>query len=158
MFYVGEEGEPAVEALRLSDAYAGEGDVEVVATVINVCSEKNADLLKECEALSGYVRLVRLVRRNRSRGLPVDAAVNSAVQQCIDEGVLAEYLRRRRSNVVDMFMDEYDEERIGVATTGKRETHPRSGMSPFPGNLYTDAYLRATRHLGRDTTDRSRLA
>ena len=110
MFYVGEEGEPAVEALRLSDAYAGEGDVEVVATVINVCSEKNADLLKECEALSGYVRLVRLVRRNRSRGLPVDAAVNSAVQQCIDEGVLAEYLRRRRSNVVDMFMDEYDED------------------------------------------------
>jgi hypothetical protein len=80
-------------------------------------------LLNACEALAGYVRLVRLVRRNRSRGLPFDEAVDSAVQQCIDERVLADYLTRRRSTVIDMFMDEYDEEKIGALfrEDGRRE-------------------------------------
>jgi hypothetical protein len=45
-------------------------------------------------------------------GMPFDAAVDSAVQQCIDEGLLVDYFSQRRSAVVDMFMDEYDEEKI----------------------------------------------
>jgi hypothetical protein len=123
VFYVGNEEGPAAKVLRLSDAYAGKGDVEVTATVVNVCSDQSAGLLGECEALAGYVRLVRLVRHNRSRGLPFDEAVGSAVQQCIDEGVLAGYLARRRSTVIDMFMDEYDEEKIGALfrEDGRRE-------------------------------------
>jgi hypothetical protein len=123
VFYVGGEDGPATEVLRLSDAYAGKGDVEVTATVVNVCSAQSVGLLNACEALAGYVRLVRLVRRNRSRGLPFDEAVDSAVQQCIDERVLADYLTRRRSTVIDMFMDEYDEEKIGALfrEDGRRE-------------------------------------
>lgn len=126
VFYMGDEDEPAAEMLRLSDAYAGEGDVEVTANVLNVCSDQSDDLLGECEALAGYVRLLKLVRANRSRGLPFDEAVNSAVQQCMDEGVLTDYLTRRRSTVIDMFMDEYDEEKIGALF---REDGRREGLA-----------------------------
>ncbi|MDO4807485.1 MAG: hypothetical protein Q4A07_09555 [Coriobacteriales bacterium] len=112
VFYVGESKRPHIEVLRFSDAYEGQGDIEVVATVINVTAKESWNLLQSCEALAGYVRLVELVRENKASGLPFDEAVDSAVQQCIDEGVLADYLTNRRSMVIDMFMDEYDEEKI----------------------------------------------
>jgi hypothetical protein len=84
----------------------------VTATVINVLARENEPLLASCDALRGYVRLVRCARSNMAGGMPFDAAVDSAVQQCIDEGLLVDYLLQRRSAVVDMFMDEYDEEKI----------------------------------------------
>ena len=36
-------------------------------------------------------------------------AVEAAVDQCIEEGVLTEYLRRQRAEVCEMFLTEYDE-------------------------------------------------
>ena len=36
-------------------------------------------------------------------------AVEAAVGQCIEEGVLTEYLRRQRAEVCEMFLTEYDE-------------------------------------------------
>jgi hypothetical protein len=110
--YVGEPERPAREILRLSDSFGGPGDVEVTATVINVLAGENEPLLASCDALRGYVRLVRCARSNMAAGMPFDAAVDSAVQQCIDEGLLVDYFSQRRSAVVDMFMDEYDEEKI----------------------------------------------
>ena len=110
--YVGKDERPPKEVLRFSDSYDGAGDIEVKATVINVLAKENGGLLRSCDALKGYVQLVRYVRKNQSSGMPFDAAVDSAVQQCIDEGLLVDYLLQRRSAVVDMFMDEYDEEKI----------------------------------------------
>jgi predicted transposase YdaD len=110
--YVGKDERPPREVLRFSDSYDGAGDIEVKATVINVLAKENDGLLRSCDALKGYVQLVRYVRKNQSSGMPFDAAVDSAVQQCIDEGLLVDYLLQRRSTVVDMFMDEYDEEKI----------------------------------------------
>lgn len=138
VFYVGGKGEPAAEALRLSDAYEGEGAIEVTATVINVCSSQSGGLLSECEPLAGYVRLVELVRANRSRGLPFDEAIGSAIQQCIDEGMLADYLAWRRSNVIDMFMDEYDEEKIGALF---REDGRQEGREQALAELVRDGVL-----------------
>ena len=42
----------------------------------------------------------------------IEATVDEAVQQCMDEGVLYSYFYGRRSQVVDMFMDEYDANRL----------------------------------------------
>ena len=111
--YVGEQERPYKEILRLSDSYEDTGDIEVTATVINVLADGSEELLDKCAELKGYVRLVKLVRQNQASGMPFDVAVDSAVQQCIDEGVLVGYLVQRRAAVVDMFMDEYDEAKIG---------------------------------------------
>jgi hypothetical protein len=104
---------PWSEKVDVDFVLSGEAsDVEVTATVINVLAGENEPLLASCDALRGYVRLVRCARSNMAGGMPFDAAVDSAVQQCIDEGLLVDYLLQRRSAVVDMFMDEYDEEKI----------------------------------------------
>ena len=112
VIYVGDQRRPYKEVMRLSDSYEGNGDIEVTATVINMLADESDGLLDRCAELKGYVRLVRLVRENQASGAPFDEAVDSAVQQCIDEGVLEGYLVQRRAVVVDMFMDEYDEAKI----------------------------------------------
>ena len=124
--------------MRPSDSYEGDGDVEVRATVVNVLADGSEELLGRCPELRGYVRMVRLVRENRSRGMPFDEAVDSAVQQCVEEGVLAEYLAQRRAAVVDMFMDEYDEERI--AELFRRDGY-RDGRAEALADLVRDGML-----------------
>jgi hypothetical protein len=163
--YVGEPERPAREVLRLSDSFGGPGDVEVTATVVNVLAGENEPLLASCDALRGYVRLVRCARSNMAGGMPFDAAVDSAVQQCIDEGLLVDYLLQRRSAVVDMFMDEYDEEKIArlFRRDGFREGREeglREGTIRAIASLVRDGLLAITvaaEHTGV-TEDEIRLA
>ena len=80
------------------------------ATVLNVNDGRNATIMDACGALRGYARFVAKVRAYEpGRGL--ERAVSDAVDECIAEGVLADYFRERKAEVADMFMTEYDAER-----------------------------------------------
>ena len=62
--------------------------------------------------LAGYSHFVGLVREyNVVRGMPLRDAVDRAMDECIAEGHLAEYLKEKRAEVRDMFMTEFDEEK-----------------------------------------------
>ena len=111
VFYIGREDRPEREEMRLSDAFAvkdGGGDLEVVANVININAGKNPSLMSGCKALADYSRLVELIRMY-DRSMGINAAIDAAVNQCISEGVLEDYLKSRRAEVFDMFLTEYDE-------------------------------------------------
>jgi len=43
--------------------------------------------------------------------LPLQEAVNNAINECLKEGILVEFLRKNRSQVVGISIFEYDEER-----------------------------------------------
>ena len=111
VFYIGVEDAPDAQVLRLSDSFGGEtGDVEVTTTVININEGRNEQILEACETLAGYSHFVALVRRYAAEGLGRDDAVDRAVRQCISEGVLADFLSANRAEVVEMFLEEWDEE------------------------------------------------
>lgn len=97
--------------LRLSDSYEGEGDVEVVAHVVNVNADSGEPALERCEALSGYAELVAMIRE-LSATMPLEEAVDGAIDRCIAQGILVEYLTSRRAEVKVMFMEELSEEEI----------------------------------------------
>ena len=111
VFYNGAGDAPAEGRLRLSDSFASEGDVEVCARVVNINAGSGAEALKRCEPLAGYAELVARVRKNGAT-MEFSKAVDTAVSSCIQDGVLSSYLTPRRAEVKDMFMTEYDEDRV----------------------------------------------
>lgn len=44
--------------------------------------------------------------------MELEDALDAAVQQCVDEGILADYLKDKRAKVKDMFLTEYDEAKV----------------------------------------------
>ncbi len=113
VFYAGRGEQPDRETLRLSDMFGGRGaSVEVVCEVVNVNPGHNPEVAAASPTLAGYSHFVGLMREyNVVRGMPLRDAVDRAMDECIAEGHLAEYLREKRAEVRDMFMTEFDEEK-----------------------------------------------
>ena len=112
VFYIGEQEHKDVEIMRLSDLYVGKGDLEVTVKSYNINYGHNRELMEKCEALMGYSRLVAGVRRGLGQGLSLTDAVNSALDECIANGIFAAYFIERRAEVADIFMFDYDEEKV----------------------------------------------
>ena len=98
--------------LRLSSAFeclTGEPKLELIVTVLNVNEGHNADLMQHCSMLKEYAQYVARVRHYGSH-MPLNEAVKHAVDECILEGILAEFLARYRNEVISMSIFEYDKE------------------------------------------------
>ena len=98
--------------LRLSSAFeclTGEPKLELIVTVLNVNEGHNADLMQHCSMLKEYAQYVARVRHYAS-DMPLNEAVKHAVDECIREGILAEFLTRNRNEVISMSIFEYDKE------------------------------------------------
>ena len=98
--------------LRLSSAFeclTGEPKLELIVTVLNVNEGHNADLMQHCSMLKEYAQYVARVRHYAS-DMPLNEAVKHAVDECIREGILAEFLTQNRKEVISMSIFEYDKE------------------------------------------------
>lgn len=56
-----------------------------------------------------YAQYVEKVRKN-AETMSLDAAVKNAVDECIQKGILADFLRVNRAEVIAMSIFEYDKE------------------------------------------------
>ena len=71
----------------------------------------NADILNRCKSLNDYMIFVNKVRnKTDNEGKDVRAAVIEAVDECIQKGILADFLRVNRAEVIAMSIFEYDKE------------------------------------------------
>lgn len=85
--------------------------MEVRARMVNINAGSGAEALLHCKTLAEYAELVSRIRANGAT-MEFEAAVDAAVASCIRDGILAGYLKPRRAEVKDMFMTEYDEDRV----------------------------------------------
>lgn len=116
-FYNGTQDQPESQILRLSDAYevttAGQKyetpELELTVKMININRGHNEKLLNDCKALQEYMVYVERVR-TYAPIMSLRQAVERAVDECIREGVLAEFLRKNRAEVVNMSIFEYNQE------------------------------------------------
>lgn len=109
VFYNGTEDYPVEQTLRLSTAfYETNKDInlELSVKVININPDKDHDILKKCKILREYSQFVEITRKYREDENQLQKAVN----ECINNGILADYLLRKSSEVVNMLMAEYDYE------------------------------------------------
>ena len=101
VFYNGTEEQPERYQLKLSDAYANpveKPELELTCTVYNINPGKNRKLLSECPVLLQYMLFVGYVREYLGKYPEKDLrkAINKAIERCIREDVLREFLMRRR--------------------------------------------------------------
>ena len=113
VFYNGELDIPERTVLRLSDAYekpVEKPDLELSVTMLNINSGYNEQLKETCTLLGEYMQYVEKVR-HYTKTMHLDQAVSKAVDDCIQKGVLTEFLTSWKSEVIAMSIFEYDVKR-----------------------------------------------
>ena len=121
VFYNGEKEQPLERVLSLSDAFmnpAGENSVELKVKVININSDKAHGILDKCGILKEYSQFISTVRKYSEE----ESAIKKAIKECIEKGILADYLKRKGSEVENMLIAEYSyEEDIQVKQEEARQ-------------------------------------
>ena len=111
-FYNGTAEQPEQQVLKLSDAFGGEGDIEVKVKMLNINYGKNRKLMEACQPLSEYAWLVDNVRRHQQVMQDLEAAVDEALNEMPDGFIIRQLLELHRAGVKKMFLTEYDEEKM----------------------------------------------
>ena len=76
---------------------------------VNINFGKNKKLLEQCQTLKEYAIYVKKVR-TYAKSMKVEEAVDRAVRECINEGILREFLLQNRKEAVFEVVrkDEYE--------------------------------------------------
>ena len=112
VFYNGTDKMPEQSVLRLSDAYESKSeelDLELRIRFININPGYNEEMVEKSPTLYQYVKFVDTVRKYQQE-MPFPEAVEKAIDECIKKGILAEFLRKNRAEVLRVSIFEYDEE------------------------------------------------
>ena len=113
VFYNGTDEHEPIEKLKLSDAFfhkSSDHEFEWTATMINLNAGKNDKLLVKCKPLADYTTFVNKVRYYKDLNYILKDAIDAAINHCIENNILAEFLRKHRSDVMSTCLTEFDEE------------------------------------------------
>ena len=114
MLYNGMENLPDRFELKLSDLYypsVEEPELELKVTVYNINYGHNKEIMNRCSLLEEYALYVEKVRIKR-KIMPIKESIICAVNECIEEGTLKEFLISQKREVIAMSIFEYDEEAV----------------------------------------------
>ena len=112
VFYNGTEKRRDSWVNHLSEAFEnlpGNPKLELEVLTININEGHNEELMEHCQTLKEYAKYVNCVRKY-ARELELNEAVKLAVDECIRNNILSEFLRANKSEVISMSIFEYDKE------------------------------------------------
>lgn len=113
VFYNGTDSFPERKILRLSDAYEHQSEepaLELVTEVLNINKGFNEELKDQCRTLREYMIFVDMVR-DYTKKMPFKEAMAAAIEYCIRNNVLADFLKANKAEVLKVSIYEYDEEK-----------------------------------------------
>lgn len=84
--------------------------LELKAEFLNINPGNNKDILDACKTLADYSKFTNSVR-NYAVTMELEKAVEKAIKECIQNGILAEFLTKHRAEAKKVSIYEYDEER-----------------------------------------------
>ena len=112
VFYNGTEKEKDSWVNHLSEAFenlSGAPKLELEVLTININEGHNSELMEQCQTLREYAQYVACVRRY-AKEFELNEAVKLAVDECIRNNILSEFLRANKLEVISMSIFEYDKE------------------------------------------------
>ena len=112
VFYNGTEKKKDSWVNHLSEAFenlSGAPKLELEVLTININEGHNPELMEQCQTLKEYAQYVKCVRRYAKK-FELNEAVKLAVDECIRNNILSEFLRANKSEVISMSIFEYDKE------------------------------------------------
>lgn len=113
VLYNGKERMEEEFVQKLSDAFEGgrKGCMELEVRTININRGYNEELLRKCKTLADYSYFVAEVRKNLEI-MALQEAVEQAVDICVGQDILKEFLLEQKAEVVAMSIYEYNEEYV----------------------------------------------
>lgn len=112
VFYNGNAERPERETVRLSDAYEHHEEnpkLELEVLVLNINVGYNDDLMNKCKKLNEYSIFVSKAREySQNKELTIEQAIHLAVEECIENDVLKEFLLKHREEVETVSIGEYN--------------------------------------------------
>lgn len=112
IFYNGKVEQPDRQILKLSDLYTikEECSLELEAVMLNVNSGDSKELMEMSHTLWEYAEYTARVREY-AEVMELEEAVERAIEECIQEGILKEFLEKNRAEAKNMSIFEYDQEK-----------------------------------------------
>ena len=111
VFYNGDRIVENYTELRLSDLFEvdlDKGKYEWTAKMYNINVGYNDEVLNKCSILREYSVFIGKVKEFAEK-MPLEEAIESAIDYCIEENVLREFLKKNRSEVMGSILTEYNE-------------------------------------------------
>ena len=148
-FYVLYNGKEKLKnrLLRLSDAFRYDNhdfSLELEVKVVDINYGTGDAVLQRSPSLSGYAYLIDRIRYNMNAGHSRDKAIKAAINQCIHENVLADFLSDHYKEVCDMF--DYGityEEELEVIAEEARENGKTEGKAEGKAEGKVEGFLEA---------------
>mgnify|MGYP005903151515 CR=1 FL=1 len=112
VFYNGTEKKKDSWVNHLSEAFknlSGNPKLELEVLTLNINEGHNPELMEQCQTLREYAQYVACVRRY-AKEFELNEAVKLAVDECIRNNILSEFLRKNKAEVIAMSIFEYDKE------------------------------------------------
>ena len=112
VFYNGLEKKKDYWVNHLSEAFenqSGDPKLELEVLTLNINEGHNKELMEQCQTLKEYTQYVNYVRRY-AKDFELNEAVKLAVNECIHDNILSDFLRVNKAEVISMSIFEYDKE------------------------------------------------
>lgn len=113
VFYNGTQKKEDCWESYLSEAYdtqMRDPSLELKVITLNINEGHNQKLMEQCQILKEYAQYVEKVRRH-TKEMELSEAVEQAIKECLQEGILVDFLRRNKSEVIAMSIFEYDKDK-----------------------------------------------
>ena len=115
VFYNGKENQPDEKELKLSDAFmpekVKEPMLECKVRMLNINYGHNEKILKASRRLNDYSYFINEVNVALDYGYELDEAIETAIDKCIENDIMADILLKCKSEVFNMLLTEYDEKK-----------------------------------------------
>ena len=132
VFYVGMEAWSR-KTLRLSESFLAEpkeNSLELVVNLINLNYNKDSEILQRSPSLLGYSKLLYYIKTAaKENGGDLKSAIDTSVKQCMEEGLIEDFLRKHSREVTGMLFNEITVEEF--AEIRAREAYEDGEKSGF---------------------------
>lgn len=116
--------------MRLSDMFAKlspsdepfMGGLDLTVEMFNINKGRNPEMAARCRELDEYETFIQKIRDNEAAGMSLKDAIEKAVAECVEEGVLVNFLKNHKWEVENMLTKEWDfDEELAVREMETRE-------------------------------------
>jgi len=103
--------------------------LELQVLVLNINEGNNRELKEKCRCLAEYMLYVDRIRKYAEQYDTLQEAVERAIEDCIAEGILADFLTKHRAEAMTVSIFEYDEEKeLRLYGEAEREVGYEQGL------------------------------
>lgn len=115
VLYNGIEQNKSVEKLKLSSLFEKEDkdhEFEWTVSVYNINPGNNEELLLKCKPLFDYMYFINAIKDRLRKGFNKEMSIKDSIEDCIQNDILSDFLKKSRNEAYDMVLTEFDEEKV----------------------------------------------